>query len=244
MKILVFDVSALYGHFRVPYTVTSPLTFPVPSKTALYGMIGAIIGLDKNSYLEQFQNKSCLCSIQLLKPIKKTHIAANYINTKNVQMFSRMDSQKKAPHSQVKVEYIKDLAFRFYIYLEESTLFTELENMLSEHKTAYTLSMGLSECIANFNFIGTFEAEKVKTCDQFLDVASIVPLNQIMSPNSINFVEEGRKFLKVHLPLEMKPDRELLETGDFIIESNAKSVSLKTDEIFKINELNTNILLF
>lgn len=46
-KMLVFDVWGDYAHFRRFYTTTSPLSFPIPPRTALCGLIGAIIGLEK-----------------------------------------------------------------------------------------------------------------------------------------------------------------------------------------------------
>jgi CRISPR-associated protein Cas5h len=90
MKILVFDIFAPYGHFKIPYTITSPLTFPVPSKTSVYGILGAIMGLDKKSYLTHFQNNDCLIGISVKNPVKKTHIAENLLHTKNVELFARI----------------------------------------------------------------------------------------------------------------------------------------------------------
>ena len=46
-KVLVFDIWSEYGHFKKPYTTTSPLTFSIPSRTALTGIIGAILGIEK-----------------------------------------------------------------------------------------------------------------------------------------------------------------------------------------------------
>lgn len=48
---VVFDVTAEYAHFRRPYAITTALTFPIPTRTALCGLVGAITGLPKNDGL-------------------------------------------------------------------------------------------------------------------------------------------------------------------------------------------------
>ena len=53
MKCLVFDIKGDYGHFKKYYTTSSPLTFSIPPRTTVSGMIGALIGLDKEEYLKE-----------------------------------------------------------------------------------------------------------------------------------------------------------------------------------------------
>ena len=54
-KYLVFDISASYGHFKKPYTTTSPLTYSIPTRTAVTGIIAAMLGLGKEEHLKHFQ---------------------------------------------------------------------------------------------------------------------------------------------------------------------------------------------
>jgi len=243
MKILVFDISASYGHFRVPYTVTSPVTLPVPSKTALYGILGAVLGMDKSSYLNHFQDGSCKVAIGIKKPIKKIQISENLINTKNVAFFARMNSRKKAPHTQIRYEFLKDSEYRIYIHMYDEELFNRLEQLLKHHKSTYSISFGLSECLANYKFIGSFEAYLVKGND-FVEFSSILPLNNISSGSSLSLVDSDKKYIRFHMPLEMKPDRELVKTGDFITEVNAKTIKAKLSSYYTLDTLNENISLF
>lgn len=69
-KLLCFDIWADYAHFKKYYTTTSPLTFSIPPKTSIYGIIGAILGMGKNEYLYYFQPGMCQIGIQIMKPIK------------------------------------------------------------------------------------------------------------------------------------------------------------------------------
>lgn len=242
MQILIFDITAPLGHFKVPYTTTSPLSLPVPSKTAVYGMLAAILGLDRSDYLKHFQAGSCQIAIGLKAKVQKTHIAENLINTKNVQMFARMNSAKTAPRSQIRIEFIKDASFRLYVSLNDVELFNKLKVSLENHKSAYTLSFGLSECLANFNHIGCVETKEAISND-WTELNSILPLESITT-EQLDLVEVDKKYIRVHLPLEMKPDRELLKTGDFLIEANAKPIKIRNIKHHSIEQLKENIILF
>lgn len=242
MNVLVFDIWGDYGHFKVPYTTTSPLTFPVPSKTAVYGMLGAILGLDKHSYLQQFQNDSCSVAISLKKPFKKTYISENLLHTKNVVQFARM-KKKPAPHSPTRIEFLKDPKFRLYVTLKEEQMFNQLHNHLQAHTSVYSLSLGLSECIANYKFIGMYKTQEKNKPANYIDMRSIVPFSSISSNKDIDIVSEGKRFLKIHLPLEFKPDRELIHSMDFLIESNGYTIQAKPDTYQHVSELDENIIL-
>jgi CRISPR-associated protein Cas5h len=104
--------------------------------------------------------------------------------------------------------------------------------------------MGLSECLANYEFIGNFNGEMIKSYNNFIDFNSIISMTAIKSSGDIDLIQEDRKFLKVHLPLEMKEDRELLKSGDFIVEANGKKITARVSDFVKINELEENIVLF
>lgn len=244
MKILVFDLSASYGHFRVPYTVTSPITLPAPSKTALYGILGAILGLDKLNYLNYFQDGKCKIAIGVRKPIKKVQISENLINTKNVTLFARMNSCKKAPHTQIRYEFLKDSEYRIYVHICNEEIFSRLEQLLEHHKSIYTISFGLSELLANYKFIGFFNARSVENSDDFVEFSSILPLDYISSNSDLSLVDSGKKYIRFHMPLEMKPDRELIKTGDFIMEVNGKKIKARLNNYYSVNDLNENIVLF
>ena len=242
-KVLVFDFYAQLGHFKMPYTTTSPLTFPIPTKTSIYGLIGAIIGLDKNNYLNYFQNETTKIAISVNKKIKKIGIAENLINTKNVTMFARMNSKKNAPRTQIRIEFLKDVSYRLYINFENDELHSKLRKMLISHKTKYSISMGLSECLANYNYIGEFDLIKVNN-NEFIELNSILPIKLLKENSQIKLLDSDKKFLRIHLPLEMKSDRELIKSEDFIVEENGKTILTSISKYYRIEEINHNIILF
>ncbi len=83
-KILKFKIWGDYAHFKKFYTTTSPLTFEFPPPPTIIGIISAIIGLDKNEYLEHFQNPDEFkIALSIQNPIKKVRWTQNLIDTKH-----------------------------------------------------------------------------------------------------------------------------------------------------------------
>jgi CRISPR-associated protein Cas5h len=193
MKIVVFDIWGDYAHFKIPYTTTSPLTFPFPPKTTLYGILGAILGYDKNEYLKKFRSAKWKFGISVRTPISKIHIPENFINVKSAKMFARMPSNKSC-RTQINVEFLKNPFFRIYVSSSDSDSLERLIDLLKDHKTSYTLFLGISECLANFRFVGEFEGREIKN-DDFSEIHSIVPLDIITDNSSVDLLQEGKKFL-------------------------------------------------
>ena len=46
-ELLIFDIRGEYGHFRKYNTTTSPLTYSIPTRTAIAGILGAILGMER-----------------------------------------------------------------------------------------------------------------------------------------------------------------------------------------------------
>lgn len=242
MKTIVFDIWGDLGHFRVPYTTSSPITFPIPTKTALYGIVGAILGYEKNQYIEKFNQGNWKFSISIRNKIQTFYIPENMINTKEVKWFARMPRGKSC-RTQVNMEFVKDPHYRIYVTSENTNELGRLEHLLKEHKSIYTVSLGISECIANFRYIGMFQAVE-KQGKEFTEIDSIIPIECLESNDEIDFLNEGTKYLRIHIPLEMKPDRELIKSGDFILEANGKPIRAKLKTYYRIEELNENFVWF
>ncbi len=226
-KIIVFDVWAEYAHFRKFYTTTSPLTFSVPPRTAICGLIGAIAGLSKaeNEYLKYFPFEEAKIGLRILNPIKNTIVAQNLINTKK--------NKVKGPgmnlitqRTQIRFEFLKSPKYRIYFaYIGKNEKLLELKNLLMQHKSVYTPVLGLSENIANFSFVGEFEIEQKNSCD-FVSINSVIPLGQT-TENGILF-DYNAEYFSERQPLMLNIERVAEKYDDIIFERNGRPVEVKT----------------
>ena len=129
MKCLVFEIKSDYGHFRKFYTTSSPLTFSIPPRTTVAGMISAVIGLDKEEYLKHFSKKDAKIAIQITSPVNKTRISYNLINTKTANMYSKIKDR-----TQVTFELLKNPKFRIYFSHNNSEIYNKFKSFLEQKK--------------------------------------------------------------------------------------------------------------
>lgn len=233
-KMLVFDVWGDYAHFRRFYTTTSPLSFPIPPRTALCGLIGAIIGLEKegNDYLKYFSTEFAHIALRLLNPIKKTVIAENLINTKNAR---GPGMNLIINRTQIRFEFLKNQKYRIYFYYtdEEDGLYQKLKYNLTNHKTKYTPCLGLSENIANFEFVGEFKVKMLSSSGVYIPISTVIPLQKTSSDNGISFEREGEYF-SIRVPVELNTKRVVTKYSDIIFDRNGRPIRVKLTEPYTI----------
>jgi len=230
LKVLVFDIWGDFGHFKRYYTTASPLTFSVPPPTAVFGMLGAILGLDKEEYLEHINGRTTKVGIQILKPIKKTRMTLNLIDTKNSGSFHLIKNR-----TQIKTEFLKDPAYRLYINMENQELFNKLIDLVKKKESYYTLSLGLANLLANFRYVGVYDAEPV---EESTEIHSIVLAENIKRLE----VEEGKKYSKEKLPIDMNSNREVLAYKDVVMEVQGKTLKGKFKKCIIIKDEIINLI--
>ena len=227
-KIIIFDIWGDYAHFKKPYTTTSPLTYSIPSRTALTGIIGAIMGIRKDKNNEDLNYSKCNLSIRIMNPIKKTIINQNLINTKTDEKMSRMKS--KGGRTQIRIENLKDVKYRIYVEIFSEKEHNDLLSRLKNHSPVFTPSLGISENLANFSFIEEVEYKK-EMGD--IKLHSVLNIEKIQPQNVI--FEEGKEYFVDTYSLEMQEDREVLKYGEILIERKGQEIAVRNIEYIALS---------
>ncbi|MBA7544940.1 hypothetical protein ES705_37302 [subsurface metagenome] len=231
-KILVFDIWGDYAHFRRFYTTTSPLSFPIPPRTALCGLIGAIIGLEKenNDYLNYFPTDSASIGLKLVNPIKKAVITENLIDTKTAK---GPGLNLISNRTQIRFEFLKDQKYEIYFRCpnEEDIIYQRLKRNLTQCKTVYTPCLGLSENIANFKFIGEFEINILPPKGGYIPISTVIPSQKVSKKGGIMFEIEGEYF-SVRMPVELNTQRVVTKYRDIIFDRSGRPIKAKLVELY------------
>jgi len=238
-KIIVFDVWGDYAHFRKIYTTTSPLSYSIPTRTAVCGLIGAIIGLSKinNDYLKYFKLTDAKIALKIITPIIKVRIPINLINTKEAKGIG-MNLIKS--RSQIRFEFIKSPKFRIYFWHNNKRIYDDCKNNLINHKSYYTPCLGLSENIANFNFVTESNVKIQNNQNVFIDIHSVIPLDKIVEEKGIDFTQTEREYFKEKIPIEMNTERIVKKYSQILYERNGKPIRAKLiNTYFNLNYQNT-----
>ncbi len=207
----------------------SPQTFSIPTGTAVIGLISAIIGLDKKEYWKYFPEHSYKLAIGVRAPIKKVVIPINTLKTTQPKHFYRFQEHKRTT-----MEFIKDGKFRLWFAWENEKLFAQLFERLKRHESHYTASLGLAWNLANFQYIGIHEEEKITAKGDFLDVHSIIPKRMIGEMERIDFT--NRKIFASNIPVRMRTDNSRIveQYDEYLFDSDGKPIRAVIDQVLKV----------
>lgn len=239
-KLLVFDIGSEYGHFRKFNTTTSPLTYSIPTRPAITGLLGAILGIEREFSVgkypngvipvsEVFAKNEANIAVQLMSPVKKVNIAFNLLDTEKTPASFFNIKQR----TQIEFELLKDPSFRLFISLKDATVFKELINRIQENRTYFTPYLGLSQFTATVKFKGLVKAKPLMI-SVFQEVVTAVNLSNTDQNDPIQFNRSiDFKYTSDTMPVEMLRDRVVTEYSEIVVETNGKMIKIKSDEIYQ-----------
>jgi CRISPR-associated protein Cas5h len=239
MKIIAFDIWGNYGQFRKFYTTSSPLTFSFPPPSTIAGILGAIYGIGKNEYLRVFSLDRCKIALKIMNPVKKVRMGINLVNTKG-GYWTLYSSQYHEPRTQIRTEFLKDPCFRIYFTHDDETVYKTITDLLKGHKCIYTVSLGLSELLADFKYIGEYDSEP-KSDDEFAEFQTPVAETNLIK-NGLE-IESGKKYFKEKMPIKMNEERIIEKYDDVIFEPEGKTIKAKVKNYCRL-ENGENITFF
>ena len=246
-NVLIFDISSEYGHFRKFNTTTSPLTYSVPTRPAIAGLVGAILGIEREISAGKFKEGTvpladllakdkASIGVQILAPIKKTNIAFNLINTKD--SFFEI-----AQRTQIEFELLKNPSFRIFISWNNDKLFDELVERVENNRTHFSPYLGLSQFTCKTDFFGLKKAV-LSTNEDFEEVLTAVNLGNVNAQNPIQFnYSKDFKYTSDTMPVQMRSDRIVTEYAEIITEINGQSISVKSNQIYQIEKYGNILFL-
>ena len=157
MKGFQLEIKGNWGHFKRPETNNNPLSHDLITKTALIGMIGAVLGIERQEMKSLFPQLSedLLYGVQLLHPVKKiswgftSHTAINPTAAGTPKYF----------------EFLREPSFAVWIALRNNrseNIFDRFVDSVKNGNAEYTPILGWHNCPAELRFVslGEFSDEK------------------------------------------------------------------------------------
>ena len=184
--------------------------------------------------MKYFAKDKADIAIAIRKPIKKVRMGINLLNFND----SMTKIEGKNP---TRIEFLKDPEYRIYFSHNDEELYESVKKYIKNHTSIYTLTMGLSENIANFKFIGEFEGSNDFGNEEYIKVNSIIPLKNA-KPGYIKF-DYGHEYFTEILPLEMDENRKVTDYGDILFEKNGNSICGAFTETIFLEDLNERIII-
>ncbi len=209
----------------------SALSYPVPPRTVILGIIGAVLGLEK----DQPQQVLEPAHIAIRGKIPQTHWhkaklrkdppASLPLTVKKTQK----EKVKSAPEKATLIlqEWLFKPDYTVWASVPEP-YFSDLEKRLAERRWHFQPSLGLSEMMADLKFLTSGEALALPE--------GVYPINTVFSPNDAvldmdKVFEHNLAIHALRMPKNVTHDR-VFSHSPYYLERNSKPVHVKTDKAF------------
>ncbi len=247
-ELLIFDISGEYGHFRKYNTTTSPLSYSIPTRTAIGGILGAILGMEREirdgvypdgvePVQEFFSKELSDMAVQIMRPVKKENIGFNLINTK----MSFYDLTR-AGRTQIEFELVKDVHYRIYLAMENTAKFEELSERIENKRHHFTPYLGLAQFTAQVDFVQRATANEVASNGEFTEIVTAVNMSKLQGEPPVEFQREFF-YSANNMPIAMNRDREVLEYSEVLIEKNGNPLRVRVSDYYSVDGVGNILFL-
>lgn len=181
MKGFQLNIEGNWGHFKKPETNNNPLSHDLITKTALIGLIGAILGIEREDMKSKFPQLSedLLYGVQLLNPVKK--ISWGFTSRKAIN-----PTEAGTPKY---FEFLKDPGFLVSIALKNErskTLFEDFRVAIKLEQAIYPPVLGWHNCPADLKLKSEGEFSEIKK-GEFETKGFVLAREHKLKDNSSNF---------------------------------------------------------
>lgn len=251
-RLIVFELTGEYGHFRKFNTTTSPLTYPIPTRTALTGLLGAVLGVERETapgrfptqvmpVQELFANTVCGIGVQLIAPVKKVNIGFNLLDT-GKEKATFYEIKKSGGRTQIEFELLKNPAFRVFVQHQDEAVFDQLAERLTNKAHHFTPYLGLSQFTATLGGAVVTTATERNSAQTAVPIQSAVNLSQLTATLPIEFDQTAHYYVET-MPVELSRDRVVTRYGEVLVDADGGSVPVYTDTWFETPDFGNILFL-
>lgn len=161
-RCLSFEVRGPWAHFRRVEGNIVKQTYRLVPRTTVAGLIAAILGLDRDSYYEAFAPDASRVAIEPVAELRTVNLPQNTLSTAKEHL-TTVPSHGHARISfpdptelrqQHNYEVLVDPAYRIDVQLADESLYRKLRGHLVDGTAHYVPSLGLSEHLAEVEYLG------------------------------------------------------------------------------------------
>jgi CRISPR-associated protein Cas5h len=241
-RLISFKLGGRFGHFLQAEAGASALSYPIPPRTAIIGMIGAVLGLEK----DQPQQVLEPMSISLSGGIPMTHWhKAKFRKDPPEALPSKVLRAQKAEKTTkpeqatlISQEWLINPAYCVWVSLPAGYC-DEFERRLVERRWYYQPCLGISEMMANLEYMETVEA-KLMPYGSY-DVASVIRQREAeLDIYSISVEGSELAVQLLRMPRVVTADR-VFTHESYFIEKKGQPIRVKTGCAYKAGE---RVLMF
>lgn len=179
-KCLVFSISGPFAHFRRVETSQTRLSYRIPPRTTIAGLLAGILGYDRDSYYQAFSRDHAAIAVEISDPLRTITMPISHRTVDDGSTTTIGDDtlsfklvESAGDRQRVAHEMLRNPQYRVFVWLSNTDAYTQLKQHLKDGTSVYTPALGLSECLATIDYHGEYTVTPID--DNQTSVDSIVP---------------------------------------------------------------------
>ena len=215
LKLLSFQISGQFAHFRKFYTNASSLSYLLPPRTAIMGMLASILRYDRDSYYDLFHPEKFRISTAVTAGtrLKRKIQSINYLHPAYYSFLCKGTGKAKSMHGQCKLELLipesKTIDYTIYIGVveEDSTkLLDEIEVRLRQRDFGFGVYLGQRPFKADIYQIRCYPKEVISFSES-ADYTDTICLQENGEPDMIDNNNLNTHMVVDQMPIHMEKEK-------------------------------------
>lgn len=240
MRLVSFRLSGRFGHFLKAEGGASAMSYPMPPRTAILGMVGAVLGLQKDQPQQLLEPAHIAISGK--RPptfwhrakLRKDPPALLPRTVKKSQKADKATGPEKA--SLIDQEWLFNPSYLLWVSLPDPHQMT-LESRLRERRWHFQPCLGLSELVGDLEYLGAGSASSLPSGEHRAQSA----FPQAAAELDVDAAfQEGVVVHALRMPRSVTPER-VFHHAAYYMEREARPVPVKTENAF---DFNGRVLIF
>ena len=234
MELIHLQLSGRFAHFLRSEATASALSYPVPPRTVILGILGAVLGLPKDKPQLVLEPANIAISGKLPKThwhrvkLRKDPPASLPHFIRKTQNPERATTPEKA--TLILQEWLFNPSYTVWVSIPEK-YHVELKSRLNKKRWHFTPSLGLSEMLADIEYLGTNGGIRLPkgTYDAisvFQQKAGVLKMKQVF--------ERELTLHSLQMPCSVTTDR-IFSHCTYFVERDGRPVPVETDQAYKVN---------
>lgn len=228
MNVCIFQIRGQFAHWRKWFTTTSPLTYSFPPRTAIVGMVGAILGVQRDDVADVFKLSDTRIAVRPLRPIQKDRLPQSWRQTPPYIRAGKFNPEKMEETFQANLEVIRRPYYRIVFWHRDEGLMRELSNRLKDKRWVYPPYLGIMGFLADVEWEAEDVAEELET--EQATIHSVLPLTEAMA-QGIELLSDSDTYIREErIPYEVLPNRQFRHLDLAYVPRNAAPLIVRARE--------------
>ncbi len=203
-SIFQLEISGVFAHFRKFYTNSSSLTYTIPPRTAVCGLLASICEMERDTYYDLFSSDNLGVAISVTPgcQAKKIMQTMNYVNMEGKNGLINDVSA----HKQCRLELLagatpNGLSWQVYLgYNSKGPCATEINDLINRIQVGnlgYGVFLGQRQFIANVLSIARYGQDCINTLEESSIINTAIRRDQVLGLDTDEY-----KIIMEMMPLE------------------------------------------